>query len=68
MNTLQIESPKMLTIHTTLFDLLAAMQEAASERQLDTHKTDADIIATVNEWMQSGRITSGHPDPILSAA
>jgi hypothetical protein len=68
MNTLQITVPEILMVHTTLFDMLAAMQEKACERQVDTHSTDDQIVATVNEWMQSGRIASYHADPILSAA
>jgi hypothetical protein len=68
MTTLQITTPKTLTIHTTLFDMLAAMQEDAIESQVDVQNTDAQIVSTVAEWMQSGRITSYHTNPIRSAA
>ena len=68
MNTLQITRPSTLTIHTTLFDMIAAMQEEASARHMETHDTDAQIVAAVANWMQSGRVASDHVNPILSAA
>ena len=68
MNTLQITNPRTLTIHTTLFDMMAAMQEQATERHLETRDTDTQIVATVAEWMQSGRVASDQTNPILSAA
>jgi hypothetical protein len=68
MSTLPTRVPKTLTIHTTLFDMLAAMQEEAIETQVDVHDTDAQIVSTVAEWMQSGRIVSYHASPIRSAA
>ena len=68
MKTLQTTTPKTLTIHTTLFDMLAAMQEDAIETQVDVQSTDAQIVSTVAEWMQSGRVTSYHANPIRSAA
>jgi hypothetical protein len=68
MNALQITSPKTLTIHTTLFDMIAAMQEEATERHIEAHDTDTQIVATVAEWMQSGRVASDQINPILSAA
>ena len=68
MNTLQNTSSRTLTIHTTLFDMIAAMQEEASERRLEALDTDTQIVATVAEWMQSGRVASNHVNPILSAA
>jgi hypothetical protein len=68
MNTLQITTPRTLTIHTTLFEILAAMQEDAIESQMDVHSTDEQIVATVAEWMQSGRITAYASNPIRSAA
>ena len=70
MNTLQItaKAPKTITIHTTLFDMLAAMQEDASETGLDAQYTDAQIVSTVADWMQGGRIAASPPKPIRSAA
>ena len=67
MTTLKAKA-KTLTIHTTLFDMLAAMQEEAADTELDTRTTDAQIVSTVTEWMQSGRIMSHYADPIPSAA
>ncbi len=67
MTTLQTTA-KTITIHTTLFDMLAAMQEEAIETEVDRHDTDAQIVSTVAEWMQSGRIASYHADSIRSAA
>ena len=68
MNTLQITTPKTLTIHTTLFDMLAAMQEDAIEAQIDVDSSDEQIVSTVAEWMQSGRIMAYSNNPIRSAA
>lgn len=68
MSTLPTRVPKTLTIHTTLFDMLAAMQEEAIETRVDVHDTDAQIVSTVAAWMQSGRIVSYHASPIRSAA
>ena len=68
MNTLQTTSPRTLTIHTTLFDMIAAMQEEATERHMEARDTDTQIVATVAEWMQSGRVASDQVKPILSAA
>ncbi len=65
MNALQT-APKTinsLTIHTTLFDMLAAMQEDAVGAEADTH-----IVSTVAEWMQSNRISSAYHETIRSAA
>ncbi len=67
MATLQTKT-NTLTIHTTLFDMLAAIQEEAVNTELDTRTTDTQIVSTVAEWMQSGRITSHYADPIRSAA
>ena len=67
MNTLQTTA-KTLTIHTTLFDMLAAMQEEAMQAEGDEHNTDAQIVSTVAEWMKSGRIALYHTNPIQSAA
>lgn len=70
MNALQTitKTPKTLTIHTTLFDMLAAMQEEASEWELDVPNTDAQIVSTVAEWMQAGRVAPDYTRPIRSAA
>jgi hypothetical protein len=68
MNTLQITTPKILTIHTTLFDMLAAMQEGAIEAQIDVDSSDEQIVSTVAEWMQAGRIMAYSNNPIRSAA
>ncbi|ETW96719.1 MAG: hypothetical protein ETSY1_25415 [Candidatus Entotheonella factor] len=70
MNTIQTtaKTPKTLTIHTTLFDMLAAMQDEASELEFDVRNTDAHIVSTVAEWMQAGRIVPGYTNPIRSAA
>jgi hypothetical protein len=59
---------KTLMIHTTLFDMLAAMQEEAMTTQENEHSTDAQIVSTVAAWMQSGRIALYHTNPIQSAA
>ncbi len=67
MNTIQTEA-KTLKINTTLFDMLAAMQEASIEADVDVYTTDAQIVSTVAKWMQSGRITSYPLNPIRSAA
>jgi len=67
MNTLSTTA-KTLTIHTTLFDMLAAMQEEITETNVDVADTDAKIVSTVAEWMQLGRIAPYHTDPIRSAA
>jgi hypothetical protein len=67
MNTLQTTA-KTLTIHTTLFDMMAAMQEEAMKTEGNEHNTDAQIVSTVSEWIQSGRIALYHTNPIQSAA
>ena len=59
---------KTLTINTTLFDMLAAMQEDAIDTEINSHHTDTQIVSKVAEWMQSGRISSYNADPIRSAA
>ncbi len=65
MNTLQTtdKSSKTLTIHTTLFDMIAAMQEDTVGAEADAH-----IVSTVAEWMQSNRIFSAYPEMVRSAA
>ncbi len=65
MNTLQstAKTSKTLTIHTTLSDMLAAMQEDTVGTEADTH-----IVSTVAEWMQSNRISSAYHEAIRSAA
>ncbi len=69
MNTLQTAAPKTLTIHTTLFDMLAAMQEeAGGPEEVDVQYIDSQIVSTVAEWMQSNRIAPDHANPVRSAA
>lgn len=65
MNTLKTtsETIKTLTIHTTLFDMLAAMQEDTVGAEADSN-----IVSTVAEWMQSNRISSAYHETIRSAA
>lgn len=60
-NTAKIS--KTLTIRTTLFDMLAAMQEDTVGAEADTQ-----IVSTVAEWMQSNRISSAHRETIRTAA
>jgi hypothetical protein len=67
MNTL-LTTAKTMTIHTTLFDMLAAMQEEVPETEVNVDETDAKIVSTVAEWIHLGRIVSYHTDPIRSAA
>ncbi len=67
MKTLQTTT-ETLTIHTTLFDMIADMQDEAVENDVNIHTTDAHIVSTVAEWMRVGRITSHDVAPILSAA
>jgi hypothetical protein len=68
MSTLQTTTPKTLIIHTSLFDMLAAMQEDAIGAQIDVESSDEQIVSIVAEWMQSGRITAYSNNPIRSAA
>jgi hypothetical protein len=67
MNAAQ-STPKTMTIHTTLFDMLAAMQDEADAGQVDIQNTDDQIVATVAAWMQSGRVALRHANPVRSAA
>lgn len=67
MNTVGIEkneeNPKARIITTTLFDLIACLQDNA------THAADDDfIVPTVAEWIRSGRITFQRDIPAQTAA
>ena len=67
MNTVGIEkneeNPKARIITTTLFDLIACMQDKR------THTADeAFIVPTVAEWIRSGRIRFQRDVPAQTAA